>query len=336
MVSSPQAVQYGFKAAFAHPLVWGAELMWRWVSRFAFWLIMLYTFFSYLHSLPVSDSDRFMLSGVVPGLATEGLRHIISGSGGRLVKLFFLTSVAWSIFWWMVSSLGRSATLLGMMDSNDGSWKSNEKSVLAAISRIHAIRIAMNIVVFLAYCGVVALAEAKSRVPVVELHETQGVHTHNASMFWAIAIGLSLLVSITTTSLRWCLSLAPIYCTMYGMAVRDALRSAADVTSQRARSFSWVGFVHWIARLILCFSLLVLALSLMGLNLRMSRGIMWFAAIAVMLVWSAAGHFLRLAQMASWICIIAWDKEERNKPPTPVVVPIIVRPLLDPPIVPSM
>jgi len=188
----------------------------------------------------------------------------------------------------------------------------------------------------MAYGGVIALAEAKSRVPVVELHETQGAHTHRSSEFWGIAIGLSLLVSLATASLRWYLSLAPIFCAQYGVGVRDALRMAAGIASKRARNFSWIGFVHWAIRLVMNLCLLVPGFTLLGMVARMSKVPLWLAAVVVMMVWSAVGHFMGLAQLASWMRIIAWDEEERNRPPVPVIVPVVVRPLLDPPIVPAM
>jgi len=327
---------YGFKAVFTRPLAWGAELAWRWVSSLTLWLIVLYTFFSYLHSLPVSDTDRFMLSGVVPGLAAEGVRHIIAGSGGRLLKLILLVSAAWSVLWWAAASLGRSATLLDMTETQNSMVRRNFKFVLTAISRIHAIRIALNVASTMAYCGVIVLAEVKSRVPVVDLHETQGVHTHRSGEFWTIFIGLSLLVSLATVSLRWYLSLAPIFCVQYGVRVRDAVRMAAGIGSKRAQNFSWVGFAHWAIRLVLNLCLIVPGFTLLGVIAHMPKVFVWIFVIVGMMAWSAVGHFLGLSQLASWMRIIKWDEEERNKPTEPLHMPAVARPLLDSPIVPAM
>src|SRR5579872_546623 len=110
-MSEPKAIRSGFRAVFAHPLALLAEIACHWTAFIGVAVVTLYALFSFLHSLPVSDEDAFLLSGLLPGLTGEALGHIFKGSGPKLLELSVIVAISAAVLRWFATSAGRSAVL---------------------------------------------------------------------------------------------------------------------------------------------------------------------------------------------------------------------------------
>jgi hypothetical protein len=105
-MSKSHAVRSGFSAIFRDPLVYIAELAWRWTYAVASALLIAYGVLLFLNSLPVSARDAFGLSGIIPGLFVEALANIFRGSGPKMLRMAAMLFAGLGLLWFLAASLG--------------------------------------------------------------------------------------------------------------------------------------------------------------------------------------------------------------------------------------
>ncbi len=326
-MSKSHAVREGFAAIFRDPLVYIAELAWRWTYTLAAGLVVTYGVLLFLNSLPVSDRDLFGLSGIVPGLYGAALANIFKGSGPKMVRLAIMLSLSLGMLWFVAASLGRSATLTALL----------RKPVrLRPIFRLHFLRLAVGSAAWIAYVGALAIAASKAR-----FENAQG---YDPGEFYLVFLVLSLVISSAWSSASWYLSLGPMLSVRNGTGTLDSLYDAAALVRRQPRQFSWVGIFYGVLRAIIWFVAFFALLTALASVAAAPPGVTIAVLILFLAAYSAVSNFLSLARMGSYLRIIEWDQEwdrewdeaERLRPPVPATPPAPPRPLLDPPVVPAM
>ncbi|MGB8918369.1 MAG: hypothetical protein WCC89_16045, partial [Candidatus Sulfotelmatobacter sp.] len=106
----------GFRAAFRRPALTFAEIAWRWTLGATAWALLLFSFFEYLNTLPVTHADATLLSTRHPALVGRALTHILRGSLNRVVLAALLGALALSLLWIVAASIGRAATIRALLD----------------------------------------------------------------------------------------------------------------------------------------------------------------------------------------------------------------------------
>jgi len=343
-MNEPKAIRSGFRGVLTHPLAFAAEVASHWTASLAASAITFYALFSFLHSLPVSDEDAFLLRGVLPGYTSQALKHIFTGSGPKLVFLLLIVSISTGILRWIATAAGRSAVLpivLGSLpEEKNGVEKMNSVPNTAALFRLHALRVALTFTTILANLGVLALAEAKSRVPIIEMNETRGAFIHDMSVFFGVIFVLGFIVMLASSVLDWYLELSPIVADLHGTGVRDSFRIAAELAQRRTRQFSSVSFtygvMHWSFNAFLAF-FLFLSINLI---VQLSLPLRWTFLASLLAIWSVVQRFLGLSRLVALGRIIVWDDESASYAQLPVNLKKMEigehHPLLEPPVVPAM
>ena len=106
----------GFRAAFRRPLLTFAEITWRWVVGVTATVLLFFGFFEYLDTLPVTNWDIVFLQTRHPLLVWQAIAHILRGSFGRAVLSLILAALLLTLIWMVAASLGRLATVEGMIE----------------------------------------------------------------------------------------------------------------------------------------------------------------------------------------------------------------------------
>src|SRR5271154_3538246 len=97
----------GFRTMFSRPSLGLAEIAWRWSFGAAAGLLLAFSFFEYLDTLPVSQGDLLLLRTSQPLLFSRALLHVFRGSAFRVVETSIVLMLALGAAWIVVASLGR-------------------------------------------------------------------------------------------------------------------------------------------------------------------------------------------------------------------------------------
>src|ERR1700731_3933094 len=106
----------GFRAAFRRPLFTLAEIMWGWTIGASATALLSFGIFEYLDSLPVNNGELLFLRTRHPYLVGEAIAHILRGSGSRAVIAGLLAGLLLTMLWIVAASVGRIATVRGLLE----------------------------------------------------------------------------------------------------------------------------------------------------------------------------------------------------------------------------
>src|ERR1051325_1157572 len=105
----------GFKLIFRRPSLGMGEISWRWSFGAGASALLCFSLLEYLDTLPVSNRDLLLLRSRQPALISKALSHVLAGSGPRFMLASGLLVLALSLAWVVIASLGRAATLKGLL-----------------------------------------------------------------------------------------------------------------------------------------------------------------------------------------------------------------------------
>src|SRR6266436_6233784 len=101
----------GFQALFRLPALGLAEIAWRWSFGLAVTTLLAFSFREYLSTLPVTGAELFMLQTRQPALVLQAIARILQGSAPRAATALIILTLALTLAWIVLASLGRAATL---------------------------------------------------------------------------------------------------------------------------------------------------------------------------------------------------------------------------------
>src|SRR5579862_1668198 len=97
----------GFRALFRLPMLGFAEIAWRWSFGFAVTALFAFSFREYLATLPVTASEMLLLRTGQPVLVFQAIARIVQGSAPRVIASVIVISLALTLAWIVLASLGR-------------------------------------------------------------------------------------------------------------------------------------------------------------------------------------------------------------------------------------
>jgi hypothetical protein len=322
-MSRSHAVREGFSAVFRDPLIYGAELAWRWTYSIASLLLIAYGVLLFLNSLPVTDRDAFGLSGIIPALFAEALANIFRGSGPKMMRLALMLFLGLGILWLVAATVGRAATLSALLRKS-APWRQ--------IYTLHLLRLMVATAAYIAYGGAIAGALSSARF------DNGG--GYDVAEFYLVFLVLSMIISMAWSSASWYLSLGPILAARNGTGVLDSLYDAAALLRRRASQFSWVGIFFGLLRAAIWFGGFFAFLALLGAAAEAPKGVGIALFLLFAAAYSAVSNLIYLLRMAAYVRIADWDEEEGSRRiatvPQPEALPPSPPPLVDPPVVPAM
>jgi len=287
----------GFRAAFRRPSLTLAEIMWRWTVGASAAALLIFGLFEYLETLPVTNGELLFLRTRHPYLVGEALAHILRGSLNRVVMAGLLAVLTLAVFWIVFSSVGRIATVRGLLDyfrrdvASDAS-SAGENRPLAALLRLSFLRVAVALGAVVGFVGASILA---------------GFASPDANPRPALAFFLFLplagLICCAWWALNWLLSLAGMFAVRDGEDVVGAITSAVAFFRERAGAVFavtiWTGLAHLVV--------FVGATTVVSMPLGFARIVPWRLVVAVMIlvsvIYCAFADWLYMARLAGYVCI---------------------------------
>jgi len=299
----------GFRAALRRPLFTFAEISWRWTIGATSFALVLYGFFEYLNTLPVSKRDAALLASRQPALAGRAIAHIFRGSMSRAVMAALCAGLALSLLWIVAASIGRTATVRALLDyfnekfagevpsggsEHDGATESNDRTgPLFSLVGLNFLRVVLVLAALLAVVGTAILAGlASSKV------------NPQLGLVFVLFLPAAVLICSIWSMLSWLLSLAVVFAIRDGQDAMGALFAAIDFCRDRTGAVfavsTWTGLAHFVA-----FSIASTAVSLpLAFTQVVLLRLVLAVIILVTLVYFAVVDWLYMARLAGYVCIL--------------------------------
>ena len=304
MTISPTAE--GFRAAFRRPSLALAEISWRWVTGATAAALFLFGLFEYLDTLPITNGELLFLRTRQPYLVGEAIAHILRGSLNRAVIAGMLGVLLLAGLWIIAASVGRIATVRGLLDYFRRDVASNVSAMsMRALARLNFLRFSVALAALLGLVGASIVASFAS----------PDSHPRPALSFF-LFLPIAALVFLAWSSLNWLLSLAGIFAVRDGEDAVSAISAAVTLCRERAGAVSavsiWTGLAHVVA--------FVGVTMVVSMPLGFVALVSWRLVIAFMMLatvaYFALADWLYMARLAGYVCII-----EMPEAPTPQALP---------------
>ena len=335
----------GFRTMLRRPSLSLAEIMWRFSFGAATCVLFGLATIAYLDTLPITGGDLLLLRTGHPLLVAQAITHIFHGNALRFVIATVIMFSALAIFWILVASLGRAATLGPLLahirerahdrkraqdlqfaqnqlaQDQSAEEKASEPDPalsptdaldghisghLRSLAGLHFLRVALGLAA--CGCGVGAMLLAGSVSTKTD---------PRPGLAFLVFTSLLFLIWALWSSLSWFLAAAPIFVVREGSDAFSALLSTATLFRERPGPViavgSWFGLTHLI--------LLIGASTVIGFPMAFVSFIPPVIILAAVLLltfsYFALVDALYIGRLAGYIAIV----EAPPPPPPPPVLP---------------
>jgi hypothetical protein len=307
----------GFRAIFRRPSFGLAEIAWRWSFGLAATLLLAFSFFTFLDTLPVGKSDLLLMRSRQPFLIFRAMAHIVRGSAFRAVGASIVLALTLGVAWIVLASLGRAATLKALIayfrESNISAPAQEEKSRwrLRSLFALNFLRLAATLAAAIGCLAAILLPAAALRTP----NPTPGIAA-------LIFLTVTMLVWIAWSTLNWFLSLAQLFVVADGKNTFDAIAAAIDLCRARSGSIfaagTWFGLAHLTA--------FVLASSIAGFPLAFAPYLPPVAVLGGVLVvavlYFAVADFLYVGRLGAYMAMLEMPESQVSAETAPPELPL--------------
>jgi hypothetical protein len=296
----------GFRAAFREPEIALAELTWRWAFGAAAVFLLLFSFFEYLHTVPVTFGDALFLRSRQPFLISQALAHMFAGSAQRFVMTRLIVLPALAIAWIAAASAGRLATAGRLLEHfrierivGADEMASRPKQGVKSLFGLNFLRAA------LALATIVGLGAASILSGFVSSDADP-----QPGLAFFVFVCLVILIASLWLAVNWFLSLAPLFVLDEGRDTFGAISGAVDFCRTRASAVAWsstvFGLAHFVA-FVLATAAAFVPLMLIG---SVPKGIVFLGVFFVTLTYFAVVDFLYVGRLASYVAILVRPENE--------------------------
>jgi hypothetical protein len=331
----------GFRAALRRPLFTFAEISWRWTIGATSYALVLYGFFEYLNTLPVSKIDAALLASRQPALVGRAIAHIFRGSMNRAVLAALCAGLALSLFWIVAASIGRAATVRALVDyfrekfgievsdhgsERDGITEASDKTgSFLSLMGLNFLRVVLVLAALLALLGAAILVGFASSKANPEL-----------GLVFVLLLPAAVLICSIWSILSWLLALAGVFVVRDGQDAMGALFAAVDFCRDRTGAVfavsTWTGLAHFVA-----FSIASTAVSLpLAFAQVVPLRLVLAVIILVTLAYFAVVDWLYIVRLAGYVCIlempeaiVASESRQADPPAEPFTVSTPVQTTID-------
>ena len=298
----------GFRAIFRRPSFGLAEIAWRWSFGAAACLLLAFSFFEYLDTLPVSNGDLLLLRTSQPILISRAVLHIFRGSTFRVVETAAVLLLTLGTAWIVIASLGRAATLKALLahfrkgdvSTPNRSWR------LRSLFGLNFFRLGATLAATVGCLAAVLLGGSVSR---------PSDPAPGGALL--IIMTVTMLVWLAWSTLNWFLSLAPIFVVADGQNTFGSIAAAVDLCQTRPGSVfaagTWFGLAHLTAFIV---ASSVVAFPL-GFAPVLPAGVVLGGVLLVTLLYFAVTDFLYIGRLAAYVAIV----EMPNAPVSAAIAP---------------
>jgi hypothetical protein len=292
MKSRPPTLE-GFRLMLLRPYFGLAEIAWRWSFGAAVCVLLGFSFFEYLDTLPVTAGDLLLLRTRQPALISEAIAHILHGSAPRVVETIITLAVALTVGWIVLASCARAATINALLNYFREAGNSSMFGSLRSLIGLNFFRAAVTLA-----AGTGSLAALVLSAKIAPANDVAPGST------FLVFLSVVMLVWIVWSSVNWFLSLAGVCAVVDGQDTFGAIASAVVLYRRRAGSVwaagIWFGLAHGIA-FVLATSIVAFPLGLAGL---LPGGIVLGGVLLVALLYFAVADFLHIGRIAAYVAIL--------------------------------
>jgi hypothetical protein len=300
----------GFQAVLRRPSFGLAEITWRWSVGFAAVALFSLATIEYLHTLPVTRGDLFLLGTRQPPLISQAIQHIFRGSGARVIWSSAIVATALVLGWMVLAAVGRAATLNALIDyfRDSDSTADVERAGLHLDSLIglNLLRAGTTVAALVGCVGAALVASGASS-------KTDPAPGSVMLIFFTLALIICLIWSV----LNWLLSLASVFVIARRSDTFGAIASAvALLRSETGSLFAagiWFGIAH-VAAFVVATSMVAFPLGFAGV---LPGSLVFGGVLLVTLLYFATVDFLYTGRLAAYVAIL----ELPDLPPAVIVMP---------------
>jgi hypothetical protein len=307
----------GFRAIFRRPSFGLAEIAWRWSFGVAAALLLAFSFFTFLDTLPVGKSDLLLLRSRQPFLIFRAMAHIVRGSAFRAVGAGIVLALTLGAAWIVLASFGRAATVNALIayfrESGVSSREYKEKNLrpLRSLFALNFFRLAATLAAAVGCLAAILLGAAASP----PTHPSPGIAA-------LIFLTVTMLVWLAWSTLNWFLSLASIFVVADGEDTFGAITAAIDLCRARSGSIfaagTWFGLAHLTA--------FALASSIVGFPLAFAPYLPAAAVLggvlSVTVLYFAVADFLYVGRLAAYAAMVEMPESQVTAETAPPALPL--------------
>jgi hypothetical protein len=288
----------GFRAIFRRPSFGLAEIAWRWSFGAAAGVLLVFSFFEYLDTLPVSNGDLVLLRTRQPVLISRAVLHIFRGSSFRLLETVAVMVVTLGAAWVVVASLGRAATLGALVaqfrESDGASLQHYQNSWgLPSLFALNCFRLGTALAAAVGCLAAVLLGAAASRPS-----------DPSPGSAFLITLTVIIVVWFAWSIVNWFLSLATVFVVARGQDTFGSIAAAVDLCLVRPGSIfavgTWFGLAHITA--------FVVASSIVGFPLGFAvflpAAAVLGGVLVVTLLYFIIADFLYIGRLAAYVALV--------------------------------
>jgi hypothetical protein len=262
----------------------------------------------------------------------RALTHILRGTLNRTVFAGLLLVLALVAFWIIAASLGRSVTVVGLIEyfrgnvANNAAAETHEEIKPRPFRRLiglHSLRAALMLAAILGFMGAVILVSVASD-RVASASTVSGSFSQAGplpALVSFLVFPLSGLICLVWWELNWLLSLAGIFAVRDGVDALGAIASAVTFCRDRSGAIfavsTWTGVAHLVA-----FGAATTAASLPLAFIHVaSARVVIAAVILAALAYFGVADWLYTARLAGYLCIAEIPDALRVPSPLPPTPP---------------
>ena len=300
--SSRSPFQEGFAALREEPLLFAAELTWRWCFAIAAWLIVLLAAALFLDSLNVSALDRFLLGTMQPALERSAIDHVVHGALLRYLWIKFFVFLGLTVLWSFAAAAGHAASLRSLVSLTGGDDREEDAGwQFRPMLHLHLLRALWTWIAIGCFAASLLLG-----------HEMmQSGRAARGAFFYVFGVAFSLVFGVM---LNWIFGLAPLFCIRNQVSARDAVSLTLDFcTRQGGRLFGLsLGFLA--LRMVWAGAMFLLVLAPTSLGNRVAVGWVLLMMGVMFLIYLAGADALCLARLGAYAALAEIDAQPEPEP----------------------
>jgi hypothetical protein len=297
----------GFQIMFRMPMLGLAEIAWRWSFGLAAAAVLGFTLREFLLTLPVTAGEMLLLRTRQPALIAQALARIFQGTAPRAAAALVVLTLALTLAWIVLASLGRAVTLKTLLEYFRDSETAPASTTpgLTSLLVLNFLRAATMLTAIIGVVGAMLVARAVS--------SPEDPSPGRVLLIFGM---LTMMISLECPLLNWYLSLAAIFVVRDKTSAIGALAKATDLCRMRpgalAAAGTWFGIAHAIV--------FVVASSAVAVPLGFAEvlpgGMVFGGVLLVTLLYFAAADFLYVGRLATYVFLL----KEPEPGPTPSVL----------------
>ena len=312
----------GFRAAFRRPLFTFAEISWRWVVGATATALLLFGFFEFLNTLPVTSGEMLFLKSRQPFLISQAIAHILRAGFFRGFLSLLLAMLLLSLLWIVAASLGRIAVVRAVLDYVRNQIESkalaagiatvnpetaSSESPLPTLFRLNFLRVTLFMATVIAFWGASIISGFVSSSTDPE-----------PGLMFLIFLPLAAAIALVSFCLNWLVSLAALFAVRDGVEAIEAINAAVWLCRERTGALfavsTWTGVAHLVA--------FVSAATVVALPLSLAAVLPWrlvlLAVILLTVLYFAVADWIYTARLAGYAFIMETPEALWVPPPPPI------------------